>query len=555
MPRRFERHHLVRHRLLVGLLILVAVSGIVGGAAPAGAHAALVATTPGDGAVLDAAPAEILIQFNEEISVQSDGVRVLGSDRERVDAGQARAAANMVVVPLRDDVGDGGYVVAWRIVSADGHPVNGAFTFSVGAPTSVDAGLADAAFGADSDQRDAVTWAVLRGLAYLGALVACGAVLVGAGLHRRGERTPVTRLAGWAAVVGIAASVVQLPVLASMATGRGFGALTEDGVLELVLANGMGWSLVVTVAGLIAILITVGLPFGGAVRMVAIAGALVAPVGFAFYGHTRTMSPRAPAYLSDVIHLFAAAVWLGGLVVLIGVVRRRRSFDDDDGAIDAVVRFSGWAGAILAALVISGGIMSAIEVGGLEALRSTTYGKLLMAKLAAVGLVVVGAGWNRFRLMPHLARGDHDAPWTRLLTIVRLEVVGIVVALAVTAVLVNVTPARSAMIPGIQATQVELETGRVDIVVDPARPGPNDVHVYLFDHESQVDDRFEGVTVTLTLPDEDVGPFEREPVKVGPGHYQVVAGDIPLGGTWEVTVTLRVDRFTQEKVTVEIPIR
>ena len=536
------------------LFIVACLSGLIA-AEPAGAHAALVSTTPGDGAVLGTAPVEVRIQFSESVSVQPDGVRIMSADRNRVDAGQARASANIVVVPLVPDVADGGYVVAWRIISADGHPVNGAFTFSVGTPSSVDTSLAAGAFGADSERRDAIVAAVLRALAYLGALVASGAVLIGAALHRRGERSPVTRLVGIAALVGLLASAAQLPVQASMATGRGLGALTEDGVFEMVLANGLGWSLAVTVVGLVALLITVGLPFAGAVRVVALMGAFVAPVGFALYGHTRTMTPWALAYVADIVHLFAAAVWLGGLVTLIGVVRQRRSREDDSGALDAVVLFSGWAGAILAALVVSGGVMSLIEVGGLEALTTTTYGRLLMAKLAVVALVGMGAAWNRFGLLPRLARGDDGATWKGFVTVARLEVVGIVAALAVTAVLVNVTPAKDSVIPGIQSVQAELGTGRVDIVVDPARPGANDVHVYLFDATSTIEDRYRDVTVTLELPGEEIGPFEREPVRVGPGHFQLVATDIPLGGTWEITVTVRLDRFSQEKATVEVPIR
>lgn len=534
--------------LVMGLVLIV-------WSPPAGAHAALVATTPGDGAVLEVAPTEVRIQFTEAVSVQADGVRVIDGERNRVDGGQATATANIVVVPLVADVPDGGYVVAWRIVSADGHPVNGAFSFSVGAPSSVDESLAAGAFGEDSEQRDAVAAAILRGLAYLGALTASGATLVGGGLHRRGERPPVTRLVAGCAALGILASAAQLPVHASMATGRGLGALTEDGVLELVLANGAGWALAVTVLGLVALFITAELPFAGAVRMVALAGAVISPVGFALYGHTRTMSPLLLAYLSDTVHLFAAAVWLGGLVALLGVVRRRRSRDDDTGALDAVALFSGWAAFVLAALVVTGGLMSVIEVGGLEALRTTTYGKLLAAKLAVVALVAAGAAWNRFRLLPRLAGGADGATWSSFSNVARLEVVGILVAVSITAVLVNVTPAKDSVIPPIQTVQAELGTGRMEVTVDPGRPGANDVHVYLYDATSTLEDRYRDVTVRLDLPGEGIGPFDREPVRVGPGHFQLVATDIPLGGTWQITVTVRIDRFTQEKATVEVPIR
>src|SRR5690606_15761832 len=132
------------------------------------------------------------------------------------------------------------------------------------------------------------------------------------------------------------------------------------------------------ILGLVLIGITAGLPFRRPVPAIALAGALVAPVGFALAGHTRTMSPSLVAYVADTVHLLAAAVWFGGLVALLVVLGRRRADDDVLGAGAAVGAFSAMAGGALALVAVSGLTMSWIEVGGIEALTDTTYGKLLL---------------------------------------------------------------------------------------------------------------------------------------------------------------------------------
>jgi copper transport protein len=159
--------------LLLGLVVLVS------GSRPASAHAELIGTEPASGAVMAEAPSEVVLRFTENVSVEADGVRILGADGERRDAGDARAAGAVVTVPLDGTLARGGYVVAWRVISADGHPISGAYQFSVGVRSQVDAAVADEAFGAGSDRRDEQAGQVLRAVAYLCTLVAAGATFVG----------------------------------------------------------------------------------------------------------------------------------------------------------------------------------------------------------------------------------------------------------------------------------------------------------------------------------------------------------------------------------------
>ena len=261
-------------------------------AGTASAHATLESTTPSDGSVVQRLPSSITMQYSEGVSLRPDGVRVLDPSGKRVDRGEASASGSVVTVPLRSDAAQGTYVVAWRVVSADGHPVRGAFTFSVGRESEVSGVSADSGFSGGSDRAYEVLATLLRIAAYVLALGVSGYVIVGAALRSVDDPSPVGRGTSWAAVGALAAVVLQVPVQGALASGRGVGAVLDSSVLGLALADGMGVAALITCVGLLAIVLTSGLPWEGAVRKAAVAGAWLAPLGFAITGHTRTCRRR-----------------------------------------------------------------------------------------------------------------------------------------------------------------------------------------------------------------------------------------------------------------------
>ena len=551
--------HLRLHRVL-GVLAFALLVALIPARA-ASAHAELVATDPADGAVVDEAPEALTMQFTEDVSVRPDGVRVLDATGERVDDGSAAAEGSDVTVPLDGTIADGTYVVAWRAVSADGHPIRGSYTFSVGEETAIGKGVANGAFGGGSDRAYEIVDAIARAIAYLGVLGAAGYILIASVLRRDDDPSPVGRPTTIAACVALVAILLQVPLQGALATGRGLTSITDASVLSPAIADGMGWAALVTALGLLAVIITSGLPWEGAARRVGLAGAAVAPLGFVLTGHTRTMSPAVVGYLADLAHVAAAAVWFGGLIAVVVAVRRRRRDDAPLEAAEAIARFSGWAAITAAVLIVAGVVLSWIQVGSIDALTTTLYGRLLLAKTALVVVVLAAAAWNRFRLVPRVAAAaieeppvDDGASWRVLLRLVKLEVLLLVLVLVVTAVLSNVTPAKESVDKGPITVTAPFGEGSVDVTIDPAKAGRNDIHIYLFDADDRPDDDFEGADVSLELPSQGLGPFDRKAVDAGNGHYQLVATDLPLAGTWTMTVKVRVDRFTEQKATVSFPI-
>ena len=151
--------------------------------------------------------------------------------------------------------------------------------------------------------------------------------------------------------------------------------------------------------------------------------------------------------------------------------------------------------------------------------------------------------------------GDPGPVLARLRQVVRIEVIGIALVLALTAVLANTTPARSVEGGGVVSVRAKLGDGTVEVLVDPARTGRNDIHAYLLTADGGVDGRYDAATFQLALPAEDIGPLERTPVVAAPGHFQLVGTDLAPAGEWQLTITVKPDRFTEESATVTFRVR
>ncbi len=519
-------------------------------ASPAAAHAALISVDPADGARLDESPDVVRLTFSERVSVGLGGVRVVDAEGNAVQDGAARAEGEMVEVDLRPDLSDGTYVVTYRVISADGHPVRGGSVFGVGEGNVDTAALGRV--GGDADDRSwEVVGAVGRALAYAGILFAAGGVAFLVLVHRGGdEHNQLVRWVRIGAVLGGLGSLVALPVQAALGTGQGPDSLFDDGVLAEVAKDGVGLGALLALVG-----VTVA---GAALRRslpLALASAAVAAGSFATNGHTRAGSNVAVATIADVSHLWAAAVWGGGLLLLWRTLRARRGESDRADTVRLVQRFSTLGTVAVLSVGVTGSVLAWEEVRTLDAVTGTGYGRLLLVKVAVVGLVAAFGAYNHFRLVPALGRGQTSASLAQLWTTVRLEVALLAVVVALTSVLVVVTPARTEAAPGVVERIVELgDTGSVQITVAPAQAGFNQIHLYLFDPDGRPAELAEGVTLVMSLPAADLGPITREADRAGPAHFQLDGPDLALAGDWTIEVRARIDRFTEEAGATEIPI-
>ncbi|MFD0371669.1 copper resistance CopC/CopD family protein [Streptomyces sp. NPDC127114] len=397
--------------LLVAAALLAALLATAG---PASAHAALTGSDPQDGAVVATAPKEVNLTFSEQVAMSDDSIRVLDPSGKRVDTGEIRDLCSGSVVrygvALLPGLPDGTYTVAWQTVSADSHPVAGAFTFSIGAPSTTSVALPDTAVGGGLV---GTLYGIARYLAYAGFVVLVGGgVFVLACWPRGASVRPLQRLVvrGW---LTLTAATLALLLLRHPYTRTGkLGDVFDLGGLRAVLETKTGAALssrlllLGAAALFVAVLfgayarrtdekehkdLTFGLAVGGSVVAAGIAGT------WALAEHASTGLQPGVAMPVDILHLLAVATWLGGLTALLVALHRDPSVERR-----AVERYSNLAFGSVVVLAATGVYQSWRQVGTWSALTDTRYGQLLLVKIGLVA-VLVGIGWVSRRWVRRLA--------------------------------------------------------------------------------------------------------------------------------------------------------
>lgn len=545
------------------LAALVAVLALA--LAPPGAalgHSALIATSPVSGETVASAPDRVALTFDAGVDGPSATVRVLAADGGRADAGPVRAESGRhLSVPLRADLADGTYTVAWRAISDDSHPIRGAFLFSVGAPGErADAGAVAAALAGPPGHVGAGL-AVARFLAFALVLIAAGgamALAVALCGAPPGSRAAVRRLVAGACVALVPVSIAAVVLLAAQRGATAIAGALGAGPLGDALGTraGAAWLAAAAVAAVAATALTAAdAPAPGRGRRalaalgLALAVALVALPGLA--GHAA--AGGAAAYALDVAHVAGAAAWTGGLGALLLGLRAARG-ERWELARRAVPRFSALAGGAVAVLVAAGSAGAWMRLGSPADLWSTGYGRLLLAKLAAVAIIVVIGIHHRRVAVPLLRAGAASARARRgFLRACGAELVVAVAALALTAALVGRSPA-AATSPGLVAEEV-VAAGPYRVEARAAAAGRDAVRILLrVTDPAGAPAEPAALEAEAYLPEGDVGPMRlrveshdedhRAHAEVfglaalPEGHYEIPRARLGLPGEWDVRIRL-----------------
>ncbi|GAA2420774.1 copper resistance CopC/CopD family protein [Streptomyces mauvecolor] len=405
------------------LLVTVALLGaLFAGAVPASAHAALTGSDPKEGAVVATAPAQVALTFSEGVALDANSIRVLDPTGKRSDTAElVNLCSGDVVkygVRLRTGIPNGTYTVAWQAISADSHPVSGAFTFSIGAPSATAAVVPTQAVGGGLV---GALYGIARYAAYGGFVLLTGGAAFVLACWRRGATVgPVQRVVvgGW---LTMTAATLAMLLLRTPYTGSGklSDAFDLNG-LRAVLETKPGAALISRLLLLGAAALFVSVLFGAYAKRddetekdekkdltfgLAIGGAVVAAglaATWALAEHASTGLQPGIAMPVDVLHLLAVAAWLGGLVTLLVVLYRSPGIERA-----AVLRFSRIAFWSVAVLAATGVYQSWRQVGTWSALVDTAYGQLLLVKVGLVAVLVGTASVSR-RWTARLS--EHTAP-------------------------------------------------------------------------------------------------------------------------------------------------
>ena len=616
----------VRRRLpravVAAALALGAVAGL---AAPASAHATLESTNPPSGTAVAKAPAEVVLHFDEQVSVSPASVEVFNSAAKRVDSGATRHVpgdSRSVETPLASTLPSGGYVVTWRVVSADSHPVHGAFTFFIGSTGNSGAVASEAGqllARSAGNRAVGIAYGAVRFLAFVAAAALLGALLFAAWAWPGARDRAAGRAVLWASLAVLAlATVAAFSLQGVYGGGLGFGAMVKGTVLRSVWGTRFGKAYVArlvciaAIGALAAWLLARATPARRAPSwwLAAIGAVSVAMLStWALGDHAATGNLVWLAVPFDVVHLGAASVWIGGLImVLVVLVPASTGERAGPGSPlrQAGVRFSDVALAAVVALVATGVFAAWRQIGfSWGALTTTPYGKLVLYKAGGLVVLIALASVSRTTLHGRLAMPGRPAPPAPHAVTDAAAAPGAAreeaapdgppprnpAARAGTATLTRAAPSRllSASRAGVPLTEdgrarrlravvcgevaVALAVLALTAVLVGAQPakqayaapfsteakaGPTSVNVVVSPaHTGPVTlhlyvltaagqiDDVPEVTASMTNARTGVNGLPVPIHQAGPGHYVAYGFVIPFPGTWSLNVTVRTDALDE----------
>ncbi len=597
------------------LVLVLALLGLLLSSPDALAHAQLLGTSPVSGATVPRQPDEVIFEFNQNVGGTLGAVRVYNAQGEEVDnlaVSHPDGNEHWMGVGLKPGLPDGTYTGTYRVISADTHIVYGGLVFNIGHPGAAPKFTVAGLIGRNkSGKVTEMAFGVVRGLDYLTIALLLGglAFLLVAWLPgftavagedpawqaaRRAFAGRMRALLILAVALGFTVSVLGILLQGASAAGVSLWTSLKASVLENTLESRFGkvwglraidWLVLGILLGLVTLLArraqrsAHGDRGSAAGETQAPAAAhsgpprlLLALVGIgaaylaitpALSGHASIQSPTGVFFPSDVLHVLAASVWVGGIACLLlalpAATRALASPDRSRLLLATLTRFSPLALAAVIVIAITGVVQAYIDVRSLNGLLHSTYGTLIIAKTALL-LVLISLGWiNRERLIPAFRRivGAGQAPGgagVLARRTMRAELALMLCVFGVTAALISYAPPIDAS-SGPFSTNTTLGPAELEMTVEPAKVGLNTVHLYLIDAKTGAQfTATKELTATARLPAKGIGPLPLHATVAGPGHYILSSVVLSPGGTWEIQIIDRVSEFESYSRTVRVPI-
>ena len=520
-------------------------------AAPAStafAHAGLDSSAPAANSVLEVAPSEIVLDFDESVEVALAQIELVDGSGTRIQVGTPRDGSDdSIVTAALPTLSEGLYGVVWRTSSIDGHAVAGSFAFQIGTAGGVDTEEFLDSLDAELGSPGYIRWlhTAARWIAFMGIVLLLGsgiwAVRSGAGLRLLTSTRRLT-WAGWIALwVG---SVFTFLLHGAEAHAGGFGSALDPHVWNDMLSTRTGSLIVLRMllAVALGLLLSLGLHRSDRLwRVSAVAASVMVLMSFSFAGHASSATPSGLWQLLDLVHLGGVVVWVGGLAVFGLASAEWYSGDESDAAI---ARFSRWSVVIVPVVAVTGLLAAREHSDGFADITSTDWGRTLLVKVVLVAVLVAVSGVSRWMLRHHGVASIRR-------TVLAEAVVGVLV-LALVAGMVGESP-RQATASRSYAEQLAAGGLIAAVSIGPGHIGANEIHVVVTPQGGSL----EPVASAEARVANEAAGLPASPVALtdeGPNHF---SGSVTFPAAGEWTLELIVETADGDTVlmsgTVVIP--
>lgn len=569
----------MRYRTLV-LTLLVFLLGLSLAAAPAAAHSRYVSSNPAACAILPSAPSRVTITVSEAVQAGTATIRVTNAAGTRFDQPTVTLSGDgrTMSVDLAPS-GPGTYSVNWTAVSAmDGHFTRDSFEYAVQEADGSLPGSLPCLGPSNSAAPVSPIEVALRFVGFLGVAVTFGVAVLANFMWLPAGRDPDARESaeyglgfpvllnvGRIAAFAFAASMAGLFTLATGLEGTpaAQGLRSSPYVQSIAVRLGLGVGLFILMSRAFA-RSRVQRPENSAwIVQAGIGLALAAIVAGSVGTHAAAAPvPWSLGVVADAAHLSGVGLWFGGLA---GLVAARGLLREPEAASLARIvlgRFSRMA-AYAVGLVLAGGLVLALLlVGTWEALIGTTYGWVVLGKIALFAPMVGLGAYNRYRLIPKTAEAEplHDAV-RRLVRNVRFETALGIAVLALAGLLTSMTPAVSVLGGPSQVFSLEATAGDIfihlEVTAYPTVPRDYTFTFLLYNATTRAPFDAGAVNTTGRISvRQGTGPVTNVTLEGPhyPNHFLATTA-LAAPGTWRIDVTFSRFSAADVRATFHVSIR
>ena len=525
--------------------VLVAIACVLcAPAAMASAHAVLDNSVPTSGATLEDTPLQIVLDFDESVESSLGYIKLFSSSGKRVQLPAVKADASdaSIVRVVPPTLAQDSYVAVYRVISADGHPVEGAITFRVGAGavSNLASVIETALQDSETSNVVKVAMALMRFISYIAISIVLAGIFfqLGSDAPRKGLNRAVV-LAG--SVLGLSGALLYL-LHGMNASGGTWGQIANVSVVKDVFATQVGESLFARIV-VSFLLVSVVARWGNSEKehhqvgkFVAVFAFATLPFTYAFAGHAAVDSPAALTIALLALHVAAVGVWCGGLILLI--------FVKDIRTTPIVEWFSQRAAILIAVVVATGVVQALLLMDGIGNLTKTSYGKALIAKVCVVGIMLICAAIVRRRF--------YESGVSRLRAVLCAEVVVGLVVLSITSGMVAASPRPTVSNAPFSTALVQGDV-IANITISPPRVGESEMQYIVSPPNGSLDPVL-AMKARFSLVSGSVPPIQAELNAVGPNHF-VGYIQFVYPGEWKVDVIVSPDANSEVLYSTQVKIK
>lgn len=504
------------------------------------AHAELLDTVPDNGSVMESSPEEFVIRFSEPVSFIR--TQLINGNREFEELGQHSIIDNVLRFKTQTPLQQGQYLLSFRVLSLDAHPVSGSVGFAIG---NLPAPLPEYS---QVDETSLSIARLNRSIYLLVILTTIGLVIFPLLFTLPDElESKRQTFLNLTSIICLVTAIAGMGLWGVLLTETSLSGFFDSENWSLAMSSSLGTSFYLVVSGIVGILTSHILgPNQAPGKFSGILGVILIVISLGASGHAASSGLLMNSVF--VIHALMAGIWLGALLLLYRCI----AINPVSMLTVVLNQFSRRATIVVSLLLLCALIMAWYQLGEFKQLFFSDYGFWLMIKIGLVSLVLIVAAINRWKFTPALESGSSSARQSLRRSILT-EGLLMIVVVAVTSVLASTPPPGKSILSSSQtATIISGDQINLKLSITPAQTGNNIIDMVFTKNENYINP----LEVKLLWQQQESGieTLSLTAKNISDGIYQVENVNLLVAGSWFIRVEALIDDFTRERFETEFRI-